>query len=591
MCYEELARFGYFEAGSGTMTKSVKTPWYKFYNGIKECLDYPDISIFQLIEETSKKYPNYIALNYFGKKFNYIKLMENINACVKALKQNGINKGDTVTICMPNTPEALFCFYALNKIGAIASMIHPLSAENEIKHYLEISNSKMLITIDLALDKVANIIEQTDVSKVITLSVKYSMPLHLKLGYQLTKESKIKKPILSNKFISWQTFIKSGQRYTGETFEKQKGKDKAVILYSGGTTAIPKGIVLSNLNFNALAMQGIEACATLKPKYRLLAIMPIFHGFGLGICIHSSLYYGMTAIVLPQFSSKEFHKLLIKYKPNVIAGVPTLYEALLKNENMSNIDLSFLKCAISGGDSLSVSLKKKIDVFLKKHNSDVEVREGYGLTECVTGSCLMPVGNYRENSIGLPYPDTYYKIVEVGTQKELPYGEDGEIVLSGPTVMIEYLNNEKETNEALQVHEDGLKWLHTGDLGYMDKDGFVYFKQRLKRIIKTSGYEILPQYIENVLDSHPKVLMSTVIGIKHEYKKEVPKAFIVLKDNSEANDDVKKDIMKYCEKSLAKFSLPYEIEFRDSLPKTLVGKIDYKKLMDEGEEKENTADE
>lgn len=572
------------------MSAPVRTPWYEFYNGVKKHLDYPDISIYQLVEETSKNYPGYIALNYFGSKFTYTELIKNIEATAKAFKQNGINKGDVVTICMPNTPEAIFCFYALNKIGAIASMIHPLSAENEIKYYLEISNSKMLITIDFVLDKVVNILHQTKVSKVVTLSVKDSMPAPFALGYYITKGRTLKKPVLNDKFISWKNFIKNGRTYKKETFEIQKGKEKAVILYSGGTTGIPKGIVLSNLNFNALAMQGIEACACLKPKYSMLAIMPIFHGFGLGICIHSSLYHGMTSIILPQFNSKEFHKLLIKYKPNVIAGVPTLYEALLKNKKTNNIDLSFLKGVISGGDSLSVNLKKKIDIFLKEHHSDIEVREGYGLTECVTGSCLIPINMYRENSIGLPYPDTYYKIVKVGTQEEIPYGEMGEIVLSGPTVMIEYLNNEKETNDTLQVHKDGMKWLHTGDLGSMDKDGFVYFKQRLKRMIKTSGYDIHPQHIENVIDSHPKVLISTVIGIKHEYKKEVPKAFIVLKDNSEPDDEVKKDIMNLCEKNLAKYSLPYEIEFRDSLPKTLVGKIDYKKLMEE-EEKGNSENE
>lgn len=573
----------------------VKTPWFKLYKNIRSTLKYPDVSIYKLIEKTAKKYPDYIAYNYFGREVTYSNLIKNIELCAKSFKKIGINKGDVVTICMPNTPEAIEAFYALNKIGAIASMIHPLSAENEIKYYLDISNSKMLLTIDLVLDKILNIIDDVKLSKIITVSVKESMPFLLNIGYSITKGRKVNKKVKmvksNDKFISWKNFIKNGQDYIKDTYINLKGKEKAVILYTGGTTGLSKGIVLSNLNFNALALQGIEACECLKPKDKLLAIMPIFHGFGLGICIHTTLYHGMTSVILPQFNSKEFHKLLKKYKPNIIAGVPTLYEALLKNEKMKNMDLSFLKCVISGGDSLSVNLKKKIDIFLKEHNvKNVQVREGYGLTECVTGSCLTPIDMYREESIGIPYPDTYYKIVKVETCEELPYGEIGEIALSGPTVMIEYLNNIEETSKTLKKHKDGLKWLHTGDLGYMDQDGFVYFKQRLKRMIKTSGYDVYPKHIEDVLDSHPKILISTVIGIKHEYKKEVPKAFIVLKNNNEQSDSLKKEIMKYCENKLNKYYLPYDIEFRESLPKTLVGKIDYRKLMKEEEMKGITKD-
>ena len=268
------------------------------------------------------------------------------------------------------------------------------------------------------------------------------------------------------------------------------GKKEAVILYSGGTSGYPKGIMLSNLNFNALALQSIEACGCLKEGYKVLSIMPIFHGFGLGICIHTVLNFGGCAIILPQFSAKTFHKLLKKYKPNVIAGVPTLYEALINNKKMQRMNLSYLKCVISGGDSLSVNLKKKLDKFLQEHGTDIQVREGYGLTECVTGSCLTPTNFYKEGSIGIPYPDTYYKIVKPGTDEEVLCNEDGEIVISGPSVMIGYLKAREETNKTIRKHNDGLMWLHTGDLGCMDEEGFVYFKQRIKRMIVSSGYNI-----------------------------------------------------------------------------------------------------
>lgn len=567
------------------LESNVKTDWYKYYNNIAKHLEYPDISIYEMLERNSLKRLDLDAYNYFGSKGTYKDLLDLIEACSKSLKKIGVGKRDRITVCMPNTPEAVASFYAINKIGAVASMIHPLSAENEIKYYLNIAESKVLITIDLAWKKIKNIIDDTKVEKVIVLSVKESMPFFLKMGYSFTSGRKVEQPISSDKVVFWDQFIEYGKDYKKSTKVNLRGKDEAVILYSGGTSGYPKGIMLSNLNFNALALQSIEACGCLKEKDKVLSIMPIFHGFGLGICIHTVFNFGGCAVILPQFSAKTFHKLLKKYKPNVIAGVPTLYEALINNKRMQKMNLSYLKCVISGGDSLSVSLKKKLDSFLKSHGADIQVREGYGLTECVTGSCLTPANYYKEGSIGIPYPDTYYKIVKPGTEDVLGYNKDGEIVLSGPSVMIGYLKSREETNKTLRKHKDGLVWLHTGDLGCMDEEGFVYFKQRIKRMIVSSGYNIYPQHIENVIDSHPDVLMSCVIGIPHSYKMEVPKAFIVLKDGVEATDELKEEIMNHCKKDLAKYSLPTEIEFRKSLPKTLVGKVAYTKLQKEELEK------
>lgn len=566
------------------MKNKVKTPWYEYYDGIKKHLKYPDISLYELLEETANNHLSNISYNYFETKKTYKQFLKQIDDCAKSFKKLGVKPCDMVSICMPNTPEAIISFYALNKIGAVANMIHPLSAENEIKYYVNLSNSKYIVTIDIAFNKINHIIKETKLKKVILVSVKDSMPLHMKTLYQITKGRKIKLE-KNDSIIKWKQFIKLGKEYTKNTKHSSKGKDVAAILYSGGTTGYPKGIELTNLNFNALAIQGIEACACLDEKDKILSIMPVFHGFGLGICIHTALYHGMTAILLPQFSAKTFDKLLKKYKPNVIAGVPTLYEALLKNKRLDGYDLSFLKCVISGGDSLSVSLKKKIDKFLHKHNANIQVREGYGLTECVTGSCLTPINYYREGSIGIPYPDMYYKIVKPQTTEELPYGEEGEIVLSGPTVMKGYLNDPKETKLTLRKHEDGMTWLYTGDMGYMDKDGFVYFKQRIKRMIVSSGYNIYPQYIENIIDSHPDVLMSCVIGIDHPYKIQVAKAFIVLKNGVNQTDDTIKSIKEHCEKNLAKYSWPYEYEIRKELPKTLVGKVAYNELIKEEKSK------
>lgn len=565
----------------------IKTPWYDLYKGVRAHLDYPDYSLYEQLKITCNKYPKYTAYNYFGKTVSYNSLLKDIDECARALKAMGIKKKDKVTICMPNTPEAIIAFYAINKVGGVANMIHPLSAENEIKYYLDLSKSKMVISIDLAWSKLKNILPKTKVKTTILVSVKDSMPTFLGLGYYVTQGKNVERPKENESVIYWKTFISRAKGYNKDTNANLKEDADAAILYSGGTTGTSKGIVLTNLNFNALAMQSYEACACLKPGMKVLSIMPVFHGFGLGICIHTVLNFGMTAVILPQFSAKTFDKLLKKYKPNVIAGVPTLYEALLKNKNLDGVDLSYIKCAISGGDSLSVSLKKKVDKFLKEHGANIQVREGYGLTECVTGSCLTPMDTYKEGSIGIPYPDTYYKIVKPGTIDEVSYEEEGEIVLSGPTVMKGYLNNEKETKETLKKHKDGLIWLHTGDLGYMDSKGYVYFKQRLKRVIISSGYNVYPQRIENIIDELPFVLMSCVIGVDHPYKVQVAKAFVVLKNGVEANETVRNEIYDHCAKNLAKYSLPYEIEFRDSLPKTLVGKVAYRKLEEEKNKKNN----
>ncbi len=567
------------------MAKKVKTPWYKYYDGVKEHLNYPNISVYKLLETTANKHLDSISYNYYGNKKSYRQFLEQIDECARSFKAMGVKKGDVICICMPNTPEALIAFYAVNKVGAVSNMIHPLSSENEIKYFINLTHSQYIVTINVSLNKVINIVEDTGLKNIILVSPADSMPTTMKVGYNLTVGRKLKlskSPLV----IKWKDFIKKGKDYSRRvTGNGYTGSDLAAILYSGGTTGYPKGIELTNLNFNALAIQSVEMVANLEPEDKVLAIMPVFHGFGLGICVHCVQYFGGCSILLPQFSAKTFVKLIKKYKPNIIAGVPTLYEALLKSEGLENIDLSFLRLVISGGDSLSIELKKKVDKFLHEHGANIQVREGYGLTECVTGSCLTPLNYYREGSIGIPYPDTYYKIVKKDTIQELPYGEEGEICIAGPTVMRGYLGDPVDTKITLRKHYDGMTWLHTGDLGFMDKDGFVYFKQRLKRLIVSSGYCIYPQYIENTIDSHPDVLMSCVIGIPHPYKQEVAKAFIVLRPGVEQSDEILQSIKKLVEEKIAKYSWPYEYEFRKELPKTLVGKVAFKELMKEEQEK------
>ncbi len=583
------------------MAKTIKAPWRKYYDDEKEHLEYPNFSAYKLIEYTASKHLNNISYNYYGNKKTYHEFLKQIDEVARAMKAIGVKHKDVVSICMPNTPEGIVSFYAANKIGAIASMIHPLSAENEIKHYLNISKSEWLITVDFTMDKIDKIINETKVKKVISVSVSESMPPLIKSIYtatntttNLTKALKSLNPMnyinseeidKKSKKIGWKEFLRLGREYIKEIDDEFKGKEIAAILYSGGTTGTPKGVKLTNLNLNASAMQNFEHVGCMRDKDRVLAIMPIFHGFGLAVCIHCVQYFGGTSILLPQFNAKTFDKIMKKYEPNAVVGVPTLFEAMTKNKNFNHMKMPYLTCVISGGDSLSPELKKRFDEWLEKHKSPATLREGYGLTECCASSCLTPLNYYRPGSIGIPFPDTYYKIVEVGTEKEVPYGQEGEIVISGPTVMAGYIHNKRETRQTLRKHRDGRVWLHTGDEGIMDKDGFVYFKGRSKRMIISSGYNIYPNNIENVIDSHPDVESSCVIGIPHPYKVMVAKAFVVLKNPSNENEETIASIKEVVEKNLARYSWPYEYEFRRELPKTRLGKIAYNVLIHEEEMK------
>lgn len=562
------------------MANEVKAPWFNNYGDIERTLDYPKHSMWNAVEEIAKKYPDYIAFDFMGKKTKYKAFEAQVHQCAKALKQLGIKENDRITICMPNCPQAVIMLYAVNLVGAVANMVHPLSSENEIEFYINVSKSVLAITLDQFYPKFAAIRKRVNLKHLLIARIQDALPLPLSIGFALTQGRKYKVPA-DAPVIHWNDFMAKGAKFEGKYAVKKNCFDPAVILYSGGTTGTNKGILLSDYNFNALAKQIIATNPMFTPGDKMLAVMPVFHGFGLGVTIHSMLASGGRCILVPRFTAETYAKDIVKHKCNFIAGVPTLYEALLRQPSMDGADLSSLKGVFSGGDSLSVELKKKLDKFLADHNAPIKVREGYGTTECVTASCLTPMHLYKEGSIGQPFPDTYYKIVEVGTNIEVPYGEEGEICISGPSVMLGYLDQPEETANTLRLHGDGRTWLHTGDLGKMDDEGFIYFKQRIKRMIVTSGYNVYPSQLENVLDGFESVQMSCVIGLPDPIKIQKVKAFVMLKPGYEANDETKAEIMAYCRKNIAKYALPYDIEFREQLPKTLVGKVAYRVLEEE----------
>ncbi|MGN0681912.1 MAG: class I adenylate-forming enzyme family protein [Candidatus Fimisoma sp.] len=561
---------------------NVKTPWISHLGGVPAHLEYFQGSMYDKVASISENYPDYIAYDFMGSKTRYKDFIRKVDECARALAAIGVKEGESVTICMPNAPQAVIMFYAVNKIGAIANMVHPLSGEKEIEFCLKESASVVCLTLDQFYGKFENIRNNVPLRSLILTSIKDALSPIKKKGYYLAEGRKIKKVPANAEIVWWEKFLRDGARYHGPFHAVRKSEDPAVILYSGGTTGTMKGILLSNMNFNALSQQIIATNPMFKPGDKMLAVMPIFHGFGLGVCIHSMLASGGRCLLIPRFNPESYAKLLKKHKPNFIAGVPTLYEALLRIKSLDRVDLSCLKGVFSGGDSLSIELKKRFDAFLASHNASIPVREGYGTTECVTASCLTPSHMAKEGSIGLPFPDTFYKIVKPGTEEEVPYGEEGEICLAGPTVMMEYINNPEETANTLRRHKDGLTWVHTGDLGMMDDEGFIYFRQRIKRMIVTSGYNVYPSRIENILDAHELVHMSCVIGVPDPYKIQKVAAFVVLKpDVKVSEDEARKILLEYCSKHVAKYAMPAYIEFRDMLPKTLVGKVAYRVLEEE----------
>ena len=560
---------------------TAKTPWAGHLGGLPMHLDYFEGSMFEAVKKIADQYPDNVAFDFMGSSTTYRRLIQQVEQCAKALKTIGVREGDKVTIAMPNCPQAIFMFYAVNLVGGIANMIHPLSAEKEIEFYLNESESVTAITLDQFYDKFENVRQNTKVVNIIIASVKDELSKPIKAGYMLTEGRKIKKIPEDAPVIRWKDFMRLSKACFYNYAVPRKGDDPAVILYSGGTTGTTKGIVLTNRNFNALGQQVIATNPMFRVGDKMLAAMPLFHGFGLGVCIHTMLSQGGRCILIPRFTAQSYAKQITKYQCNFIAGVPTLYEALLRLPSMEGADLSCLKGVFSGGDSLSIELKKKFDKFLYDHKAVIQVREGYGTTETVTACCLTPPHMFKEGSIGLPFPDTYIKIVRPGTDEELPYGEEGEILLAGPTVMKEYMNHPEETAQTLRTHADGLTWVYTGDLGTMDNEGFIYFRGRAKRMIISSGYNVYPSQLENILDAHEYVQMSCVIGVPDPYKMQKVKAFVKLSPDVPANEETKKELLDYCRKHIAKYAMPYDIEFREDMPKTLVGKVAYRVLEEE----------
>ena len=555
-----------------------KKPWLKFYGDVPESLDYPKVTMYEALSRTVERFPDAVAYDFFGTISTYRRFREEIDRCADALASLGMKKGDRITISMPTTPQGIICFYAANKLGAVAAMIHPLSTAKEIAFYLNNSKSRFALTIDAFYGKFKEVKSQTPLQTLILTKIPDYLGLVKRIGFNLTKGRKIP-PVPADPMVRWWKDLMAAS-YPQAPKAKMDTAEMAVVLYSGGTTGVPKGIMLSNMNFISEGMQ-VSAWGKLWEGDSILAILPIFHGFGLGVCINAAFMGGAKSILVPQFTPETVAKLIKETRPNFFVGVPTLFDALSRNPLFRKTDLRCLKATFSGADTLPRTVKERFEEVVRKQGGSVQLLEGYGLTEAVTAIMAMPLKEYREGSIGVPFPDMLAKIVKAGTIDEAAVGEEGEICLNGPAVMMGYLDAPEETANTLKLHADGRIWLHTGDIGTMDADGFFYFKLRLKRMIKSSGMNVYPAQVEEVLYKHPAVLKACVIGVPDEQQVQRVKGFVVLKDPGQAGPEMEKELVAHCRKDLILWSCPREIEFRETLPTTLVGKVAFNVLEQE----------
>ena len=549
---------------------------YNYIEKMPKDIEYPEGGLYDVVYESYCKWPHNVALQYFDNEITYKDLIKKINKVAAALKAIGAEKGDMITVCMPNTPEAIYMFYAINEIGAIANMVHPLSSENEIEDYVNQTHSKIILVIDISYPKVEAIIKNTELEQVIVVSPTRSMDMLVRAIYKLTKGRKnhIKK---SQHVITWDQFLQKASKYIGNPHARVNAKDEAVIMYSGGTTGKPKGIILTNLNFNAQALGAKYLVPELfKTDHSFMAFLPNFHAFGLGCCIHMPLFNGARSFLIPQFNPKKFKGYITKYKVNILVGVPTVFDYLTKIKFKKN-ELKTVKFVVSGGDMISMANKEKINDFLHAHGSKALIENGYGLTEASGGFIFSPTSVAEDpDGIGFPLPDNEILIMDLKSKKEAKLGEDGEILVRGISVMKGYLNKPKETAEAF-IEVGGKKYLRTGDIGYIDDTGLIHFRSRLKRMIISNGYNIYPTNIEDVTMKCKHVAAVAAVGREDKLRGEKVVVFVVPeKDASERA--IKKELNTIYKKNLAKYEIPREIRFIAELPKTKLAKVDFKAL-------------
>lgn len=540
-------------------------------------------TMYEGFKESADKRKDAPCFYYYGATLTWNEVSEMIDTCAAAMVACGVKKGDRVTICAPNMPQCIAAIYAVNKIGAVASMLHPLSVKSEAEYAVKLVGAKFAFCFDVS----EKAFDGMDIT-LVKCPTAYYFPKTLmgtiyKMGYKKKIKGKTAPANVTTKY-DWSDFLKLGKQYIKENGvpETQGGAyDTAAIMMTGGTTGNPKGVMLHNDAINSLSYELFDV---IDDKFDvdtdcMLTALPVFHGFGFALCMHVSMLAGIAQSLFPQFDARMCSSAIKKYHINFVFGVPDFFEKVYKAGYLKGVDMSTMKLIGSGGDVVPYSLTEKMDRLLKENGAGVHFVSGYGLTECVTVCTFTdPHREAPQGCIGIPCYRIETMTVKPGTTEEVK-GEDGELCVYGPTLMQGYYHDEEETNKVLVKHDDGKVWLHTGDMCFIDEKGDIYYRQRLKRVYKISGYLVYPSFIEESFRVMPEIYDCCIIG--KEYNGKTALKLFVVKNKKFKNDDDEVLIAKIKEfglQNLSKWSVPREIVFIDELPRTKIGKVDFKKL-------------
>ena len=581
--------------GPPTSKASIDKPGLKHYD--KEDFDYeiPDCSIYDFLERSVKKFGNKEAI-LFGEpgemiKVSYSKLLKQIEKVAKSLQKMGVKKGDIVSVCLPNTPEVVSVFYAINKVGAIANMLDPRTNESTLRDSINESKSKILLSLDRFCNTFNNIVDETSLECVVGISPVATLPpLVREIVFRKKPELKCDLP-KNKKFVSWDDFLRKGM-FSFLKKVQVDVNDDAVIAYTGGTTGLPKGVRAANKNLNTMVVENRYMRFNITPDDTCLNIAPPWTYYGLSNCINAFLHLGVKTVMVPEFGPNDLGKLIATYKPNHIISVPSTLIAVMKEPALQTMDLSFIKTIIVGAEKMEVPFENEFNDWLAKHNCKAKVTKGYGMTEVTAAAAYTRDDINTPGNVGIPFIQENIAVFEYdeknnkSTSKELSIGETGEIAFKGPKNMQGYYGNASKANgDVLIKHDDGSVWVHSGDLGHIDKDGIIYVDGRIKRMFTTYGFKVFAGAIESHIYEHPAVLQCAIIPVPDENVGSLIKAFVVLKDEYKGKEEeVEKEILKLLESNVYSYEIPSFFEFRDSLPLTGMNKVDFKAL--EAEEKE-----
>lgn len=557
---------------------SQAKPWLKYYDQKFIDQTLPALSAFEYVCQRSKNHLNDTALEYYGRKFTYADLIVNVKKTAAALRGAGVKKGDIITVVSIMTPEIIALFYAADMMGATLNLVDPRYSVEGIREYIEEVDSHLLVCLNVVYERCRQAAKRTNVEKVIVLSPADSLPPVMAVGYKLTTPDKNK---YASNVIRWKQFIKGGEGQS--TAAEPYDPDHAcVVVHTGGTTGSPKGVMLTDDCFNGIALQFQAYPKLFHRGQKLMNVMPPFIAYGFACGIHLPLVLGFTVIIIPNLDPAKLGSLVLKHKPEHMFGVPTHYQQLAADPKLRDKDLSFIINYAAGGDSLSRGAEQTVNDFLAAHGARYPIAKGYGMTEVSSAATVAAGLDNKPGSVGIPMVNTIIAAFEPGTDQELPIGQRGELCISGPCLMKGYYNKPEETAILLRRHPDGRVWAHTGDMGYLDEDGFVYLDSRIKRmIIRHDGFKVFPSMIENVVSRHPAVHQCSVVGCadKDHTQGRLPFVYIVLKaDTTAKKKQVIRELERMCAEELPEYVQPVAYKFISSMPMTPVGKVDYRQL-------------